>query len=100
MFKRFRPSQEGSLCARFLAIKQEDTVAEYIKKFKVYSAPLPELPKTILENTFLNDLKPTIRVSVVSRRPIGLEETMTEAQLIEDQDLAIQLAIETMGKDQ
>lgn len=36
MFKRFKPSQEGSLCARFLAIKQEDSVVEYIKRFEVY----------------------------------------------------------------
>lgn len=98
MFKRFRPSQEGSLCARFLAIKQEESVAEYIKKFEVYLASLSKLPETVLENTFLNGLKPTVKAAFVSRRPIGLEEIMLEAQLIEDRDLAIKPATETMGQ--
>lgn len=34
----------------------------------------------------------------MSRRPIGLEEIMIQAQFIEDRDLEIQLEIETMGQ--
>lgn len=97
MFKRFRLSQEGSLCARFLAIKQEDTVVEYRKKFEVYSAPLPDMSETVLENTFLNGLKPEVKEAVVSRRPVGLEEITIEAQLIEDRETAIKKANETEG---
>lgn len=78
-----------------LAIKQEDTVTEYQKKFEVYFAPLSEFPKTVLENTFLNGLKPDLKAAVVSRQPVGLEEIMLEAQLIEDRDLAIQKACES-----
>lgn len=73
-------------------------MAEYIKKFEVYFASLPELPETVLENTFLNSLKLAVKAAVVSRIPIGLEEIMLEAQLIEDRDLAIKLVIDTMGQ--
>lgn len=33
IFKKFLPTQQGSLCARFLAIKQETTVEEYCDRF-------------------------------------------------------------------
>lgn len=94
LFKRFRPTQEGSLCERLLSIKQESTVAEYIHTFEIYSAPLPKMPDSVLENTFLNGLKPVIKAAVKSRRPVGLEEIMIQAQLIEDREMAIKLAEE------
>lgn len=52
--------------------------------------------ETLLEITYLNELKSTVRAIVVSRRPIGLEKIMTEAQLIEDRDVTIQLVIDMM----
>lgn len=45
MFKHFRPTQEGSLCARFLAINQLTTVEEYKEQFEEWSTPLPHLPE-------------------------------------------------------
>lgn len=52
MLEKFRPSQEGSLCARFLAVKQEGNVAEFRKQFETLAAPLPHLAEEMLENTF------------------------------------------------
>lgn len=52
----------------------------------------------MLENTFLNGLKPVVKAVVVRRRPTGLEEIMTEAQLNEDRDIAIQMVIKAMGQ--
>lgn len=92
MFKVFRPTQEGSLCARFLAIKQEGSVANYNKKFVMFSAPLPHLTEEVLENTYLNGLRLPIRAEVIGRRPVGLEDIMEQAQMVEDRDLAVKLA--------
>lgn len=100
LFSRFRPPQEGTLMARFLALKQDGTVAEFRKKFEIYSAPIPHVAEDVLENSFLNGLKPQIRADVLSRRPIGLEEIMEEAQLVEDRNIAISLSEEINGSGQ
>lgn len=97
MYKMYRPSQEGSLCAQFLAIKQEGSVAEFNKLFIKYSAPVPQISEEVLEGTYLNGLIPTIRAEVISRRPTGLEDLMEQAQWVEDRNLAIQLAREDLG---
>lgn len=73
MFDRFRPSQEGNLMSRFLGVKQETTVAEFRKRFEIFSAPLPNLAEEVLENTFLNGLCAVVRAEVISRRPVVLK---------------------------
>lgn len=94
IFDRFRPSQEGNLMSRFLAIKQETTVAEFRKRFEFFPATIPGLAEEVMENTFLSGLCLAIRAEVISRRPVGLDEIMKEAQLVEDRNLAIELAWE------
>lgn len=49
MFKRFWPLQEGALCTHFLAVKQEDKVADYRHQFKEQTAPLQHLTDELLE---------------------------------------------------
>lgn len=79
MFKRFLPTQEGSIWARFSLIKQETTVEEYCDRFEEWSAPLPHLSDEILENTFTNDLDAIFRTKLFCLEPIGLENMMRVA---------------------
>lgn len=44
LLQRFRPSQEGSVLEKFLALRQEGTVKDYRRWFELLAAPLPELP--------------------------------------------------------
>ncbi|XP_038893564.1 uncharacterized protein LOC120082453 [Benincasa hispida] len=81
MFEYYRPTGEGSLSARLLRIKQEGSYADYVKKFVTYSAPLPDLAEEVLKDAFVNGLEPTLRVEVISRKMITLEECIYEAQL-------------------
>ncbi|KAA0037917.1 ty3-gypsy retrotransposon protein [Cucumis melo var. makuwa] len=84
MYNRFRCRDFGTACARFLAIKQEGTVSEYLQKFEELSAPLPEMAEEVLEGTFTNGLDPRIRKEVFSMRAVGLEDLMEAAQLAEE----------------
>lgn len=63
--------QEGSLCSRFLGIKQSTTVAELCHRFETYSAPLSDLTDDVLENTFLNELLSSTKAQIVRRESIG-----------------------------
>lgn len=56
---------EGSLCARFLAVRQMKSVAEYRERFEALASPLPHLSNEVLE---------------------GLEAMMKAAQRIEDKN--------------
>lgn len=80
-------------------VKQKRTVANFRKKFKIYSESLSSMSKDVLENTFLNGLDPTIGAKVAIHKPVGLREIMKHAQLIEDCDLAIKMAIDLMGSE-
>lgn len=82
--------------ARFLSIKQDGSLEDYRQKFEMYSAPLPGLSEEVMENTFLNGLIPELRAEVISRRPEGLDEILLEAQLVDDRNYAIRLAVEEM----
>lgn len=79
ILERFRPSQEGSLCARFLAVRQMKSVAEYRERFEALASPLPHLSDEVLEGTFLNGLSPEIKTEVMCFEPVGLEAMMKAA---------------------
>lgn len=100
LFSRFQPPQEGTLMARFLVLKQVSIVADFCKKFEIYSAPIPHVAEDVLKNAFLNGLQPAIRAEVMSRRSMGLEETMEEVQLIQDRNIAIALSEVEFGSGQ
>ena len=70
MYNRFRSREHGTACARFLAVKQEGSVSEYLQKFEELSAPLPEIAGDVLEGTFTNGLDPIIRKEVFSMRVV------------------------------
>ena len=74
MYNRFRCREHGTSCARFLAIKQENSVSDYLQRFEELSAPLPEMAEDILVGTFTNGLDPIIRTEVFAMRVVGLED--------------------------
>lgn len=67
------------MLSRLLRIQQEGTYEDYLKKFEIYSAPLPNTAEDVLEQAFLNGLSPEIRAEVKSRHPVGLDQCMKEA---------------------
>lgn len=61
---RFRSVSEGSIYRKFLAIRQEITVEEYRNLFDKLVVSLPQLPKEVLEETFMNGPSPWIKAEV------------------------------------
>ena len=49
----FGSSQDGSLCDRFLDIKQTRTVVEYKRDYELMSTSMTRLPNEVLESTFI-----------------------------------------------
>lgn len=56
ILERFRPSQEGSLYEKFLALQKESIVREYRLNFEVLAAPLIGVPEQVLEGNFIKGL--------------------------------------------
>lgn len=81
IYRRFRCREQGTRCARFLAIRQEGMVNDYLQKFEELSALLPEMAEDVLEGTFTNGLDSIIRMEVFAMRAMGLEDMMDAARL-------------------
>ncbi|TYK28431.1 gypsy/ty3 element polyprotein [Cucumis melo var. makuwa] len=86
MYNQFRSREHETSCARFLAIRQEGTIKEYLQWFKELSAPLSEIAKEVLEGTFTNGLDPIIWTEVFSMLAVDLEDMMEAAQLVEEKN--------------
>ena len=96
MFDFFNDTGQQSLGARLIRIKQEGSYSEYVKKFVTYSAPLPDMAESVLLDAFLTGLEPSLQAEVISRHPQTLEECMKEAQLANDRNIALKLAMEEL----
>ena len=57
LLDRFRLSYEGSLCKRFLAMRQEGSVREFRQAFEALAFALSRLPEHVLEGVFINGLR-------------------------------------------
>lgn len=90
----FRPTQDGSLCEKFFAVKQEGLVAEFRRAFEVLAAPLKDLPDEVLESTFMNGLLPKIWAEICLLCPTGLSQIMEAAQKVEDQNWVLSISPE------
>lgn len=73
LLMQFHSAQEGSLCKKFLAVKQEGSVTDFKREFEALAAPVQGMPEEVLESTFLNGLKPAIRAEVRLLRPNGAD---------------------------
>ena len=69
---RFRPTQEGSLCEQFLAVRQQRTVAAYRREFEILATPLKGISEEVMENTFMNGLLLEIRAELRLLQPYRL----------------------------
>ncbi|GMN32864.1 hypothetical protein TIFTF001_046644 [Ficus carica] len=83
LLERFRLTQEGSTCEKFLAIRQEGTVYDYHRLFEALSSPLTDLSEEVLESTFINGLRADIWAEVRMMKPSGLPRIMEFAQRVE-----------------
>lgn len=61
-------------------------MAQDCEDFEELVALLPHLTDEILENTFMNGLDPVIQSEVRCMKPVGLEDMMDKAQLVEDRE--------------
>lgn len=73
---RFRSTTEGSICGRFLRIRQETTVEEYHNLCDKLVASLSDLKEIVVEETFMNGLLPWIKAEVEFCWPKCLAEMM------------------------
>lgn len=62
--------------------------------------PLPDMAENVLQDAFFTGLKPSLQAEVISRHPQTLEECIKEAQLVNDRNLALQLAKADWGKSE
>ncbi|PON81445.1 hypothetical protein TorRG33x02_227960 [Trema orientale] len=89
LIERFRYSQGGTLCEKFLTLKQVGTVSTYRPEFEVLASSLHDVPEHILESTFINGLISQIRAQVRLMKSIGLFWVMEFAQRVEDRNLML-----------
>lgn len=64
ILERFRPSHEGTLEEKFLALRQEGSVREYWRHFETLAVPLDVVSEAILEGNFINGMRLEIQVKV------------------------------------
>ena len=84
---RFRSSKDGTICRKFLRIKQESIVEEYRNLFDKLVTPLSDLQERVVEDTFMNGLLTWIRVEVAFFFFFVLAEMMEVAQLAENREI-------------
>ena len=94
---RFCPTQEGSLCEQFLAVRQQGTVAAYWREFEILATPLKGILDEVMESTFMNGLLLEIRAELCLLQLYGLGHLMEMAQRVEDRNLAMRAAREPNG---
>ena len=71
---------------RFFQIQQTTTVEEYQNLFDKLVAPLSDLPKKVVEETFMSGLKPWIQAEMDFYEPKGLSQMMRIAQKVENKE--------------
>lgn len=86
ILQQFRPMNLGSLHEQWLATVQTTTVLENRKSFIEMSAPLKDVPDSLLMGQFINGLKDEIKAEVRVLNPFTLEETMDAAARVEERN--------------
>ncbi|KAA0034358.1 gypsy/ty3 element polyprotein [Cucumis melo var. makuwa] len=71
IYNRFRNREHRTSCVRFLAIKHESSVGEYLQRFEVLWALLLEIVEDVLVRTFTNGMDPVIRTEVFAMRAVA-----------------------------
>ena len=63
-------------------------VCEYLRQLELLAATLEDVSEHVQESTFINGLRPEIRVKVRRMNPEGLREIMKFAQRVEERNLS------------
>ena len=65
-------------------LRQEGFVVEYRQQFVARATPLEEVSEICLISKFVSGLQPEIRRELRLHRPMGMDQAMDLAQLMED----------------
>ncbi|KAJ9552222.1 hypothetical protein OSB04_016267 [Centaurea solstitialis] len=83
ILRQFRSLATGALCEQFLAVKQDGSVEDFIRRFVDLVSPLEGIPEEVFLSQFINGLWGTIRAEVRLHNPVTLEEAMEVALKVE-----------------
>ncbi|KAI3752940.1 hypothetical protein L2E82_24983 [Cichorium intybus] len=84
-----KQTSAGSLCDQFLALKQEESVEDYRKRYVSLAAHLEGISEEVLLSHFINGLVPAINAEVRLMSPINLLDAMEIASKLEDKNRII-----------
>lgn len=70
-------------------LKQESTVREYHRVFESLASPLLNLPKHMMDSTFIDGFRSNIHVEVQMFKSNGLSRIMELPQRVEDCNLSL-----------
>lgn len=84
--RHFKATRGGTIVSQMLRLRQTGTVLEYREQFEELSAEVPHVPNDVLEEIFLHGMKRSLREQVVRLRPLGMDEIVEMAQIIEVQE--------------
>ncbi|XP_056863923.1 uncharacterized protein LOC130511101 [Raphanus sativus] len=84
--KRFKPSRGGTVLSQMLRLRQTGSISEYREQFEELSAEVPHVTNDVLEEIFLHGMKRSLREQVVRLRPVGMDEIVDMAKIIEAQE--------------
>lgn len=84
--RRFKPTRGGTILSQMLRLRQTGTISEYREQFEELSAEVPHVTNDVLEEIFLHGMKRSLREQVVRLRPVGMDEIVDMAKIIEEQE--------------
>lgn len=84
--RRFKPTRGGTILSQMLRLRQTGNISEYREQFEELSAEVPHVPNDVLEEIFLHGMKRSLREQVVRLRPVGMDEIVEMAKIIEEQE--------------
>ena len=83
---RFQHTQEGTLSEQFLALRQDGSVHDYLRTFKLLAIILEGVSEHVQESTLINDLKLEIQAEVRMMMLEGPREVMKLAQRVDERN--------------
>ncbi|KAJ9544173.1 hypothetical protein OSB04_023880 [Centaurea solstitialis] len=89
ILRQFRSAAAGTLCEQFLAVKQEGSVEDFIRKFVELASPLEGIPEEVFLSQFVNGLEGMIRAELRLLSPTTLEEAMEVALKVEAKNVVL-----------
>ena len=87
LLARFHSAQDGSSYEMIMALKQLESVAEYIEKFEQLSSSIGTCEEEMLRAAFLNGLKLEIKADLRLMKLTTLAELMDMSLKLEERDL-------------